>query len=238
MAQVLVAVVVLLGVFTQSLTGFGVALVTMAVLPGLIGLHTAAPLVALIALTLEVVLLVRYWRDLRIRSIIQIAGASVLTVPLGIAGLNSLDEHLALAILGLVVAGYAVYALLNPQLPQLQHPGWAYAAGLFAGLLGGAFNTAGPPVVVYGQCRQWPPQEFKGNLQGFFLFNTSFLVLGHLWNGNLTSLVWTSYLSVLPAVALGIAAGLSLDRIIQPAQFRKIVLYMLIILGVRLVLAG
>lgn len=238
MTQILVASIVLLGTFTQSLTGFGVALVTMAILPGLIGLHTAAPLVALIALTLEIVLLTRYWRALHFRPVLQIAIASALTVPLGMIALKHLDERIALAILGMVVAGYAIYALLGPRLPELRHPFWAYVVGLFAGLLGGAYNTAGPPVVVYGHCRNWLPQEFKGNLQGFFLFNSTLLVLGHLWNGNITALVWHSYLSLLPAGALGIALGLSLDRIIRPDQFRRIVLYLLIVLGARLILAG
>ena len=238
MIPFLVGVIILLGTFTQSLTGFGVALVTMALLPGLIGLHTAAPLVALIALTLEVVLLLRYWRSLQFRSVLQISLASALTVPIGMAALSRLDERIALAILGLVVAGYALYALLSPRLPELRHPFWAYAAGLSAGLLGGAYNTAGPPVVVYGHCQKWPPQEFKGNLQAFFLFNSSLLVLGHLWNGNITALVWHSYLSLLPAAGLGIVLGLSLDRIIQPEQFRRIVLYLLLVLGARLILAG
>ena len=48
----LVAGVVFLGVFTQSLTGFGVALVAMAVLPDLIGIRVASPLVALVSLTI------------------------------------------------------------------------------------------------------------------------------------------------------------------------------------------
>jgi len=236
--QFLVAVIVFLGIFTQSLTGFGIALVTMALLPGLIGLHTATPLVALLALTLEVILLARYWRALHFNLVLRIALASALTVPLGIAALNYLDERVALAILGAVVAGYALYALFSPHLPGLSQPFWAYAAGLFAGLLGGAFNTAGPPVIVYGHCRKWPPQQFKGNLQGFFLFNSTLLVLGHLWNGNLTPQIWHSYFSLLPVGALGMAAGLSLDRLIHPDQFRRIVLYLLIVLGVRLILAG
>lgn len=238
MPQLLVAAVVLLGAFTQSLAGFGVALVTMALLPGLIGLQTAAPLVALIALALEVVLLARYWRSLRLRPVLQIAGASALSVPLGMVFLRRLDERLALALLGVVIGGYAVFALLSPRLPRLKHPAWAYASGLVAGLLGGAYNTSGPPVIIYGHCREWPPQEFKGNLQGFFLFNSVLIVLGHLWNGSFTPQVWDSFTRLLPVLAVGVVAGLSLDRVIQPALFRKIVLYLLIVLGLRLILSA
>jgi uncharacterized protein len=238
MPQLLVSAVVLVGAFTQSLAGFGVALVTMALLPGLIGLQTAAPLVALIALALEVILLARYGRSMRLRPVLQIAGASALTVPLGMFFLRRLDERLALALLGLVIGGYALYALFDPPLPKLHHPAWAYAAGLVAGLLGGAYNTSGPPVIIYGHCRLWPPPEFKGNLQGFFLFNSAFIVLGHWWNGGFTPQVWRSFFDLLPVIAVGIVAGLSLDRVIQPDLFRKIILYLLILLGLRLLLVG
>jgi hypothetical protein len=55
-----VIAILFLGTFTQSVTGFGVGLVSMALLPVIVPLQTASPLVALAALTLEGVLLLRY----------------------------------------------------------------------------------------------------------------------------------------------------------------------------------
>ncbi|OQY29117.1 MAG: hypothetical protein B6I38_08570, partial [Anaerolineaceae bacterium 4572_5.1] len=49
MTSVLIGAVFFLAAFTQSLSGFGVALVAMALLPGLIGIKSAIPLVALVA---------------------------------------------------------------------------------------------------------------------------------------------------------------------------------------------
>ena len=64
--MILVGLVVFLAVFTQSLSGFGVALVAMALLPALIGIQVATPLVALIALVLEAVLVFRYRQSIGI----------------------------------------------------------------------------------------------------------------------------------------------------------------------------
>ena len=233
----LTVIIVFLAVFTQSLTGFGSALVSMAVLPELLGIQVAAPLVALMAGTLEALLLVRYWRDLNLRAVWRLAVASVIGIPIGVLALRVADERLILTLLGMVLAGYALYALRTPNLPQLKWPGWAFGFGFAAGLLGGAYNTAGPPVIVYGNSRRWSPAEFKCNLQGIFLIGDALVIAGHAVSQNLTSVVWNNYLIALPAMGLGIVAGLSLEKKIDPAKQRRIVLWLLLIMGVRLILA-
>jgi uncharacterized membrane protein YfcA len=135
------------------------------------------------------------------------------------------------------MAGYAAYALLNFKLPELKHPIWAVIAGFLAGLLSGAYSVGGPPAIIYGSCRRWEPQEFKSNLQGFFLVNDTLAIISHGLSGNLTPAVWRNYLLVLPALALGLLAGTALDRYIEPRLFRKVVLILLIVMGIRMMLA-
>ena len=107
--------------------------------------------------------------------------------------LTRVDERIALTILGVVIAGYALYALLGLKMPRLEKPVWAYLAGLFGGLLGGAYNTSGPPVIVYADCRRWPPDVFKGNLQGYFIIVSLAVVASHALNGNFTPQVWSLF---------------------------------------------
>ena len=60
MSQLFTLIIVFLAIFTQSLTGFGSGLVSMAFLPEILGVRTAVPLVVLVTGTLEAILLVRY----------------------------------------------------------------------------------------------------------------------------------------------------------------------------------
>lgn len=227
---------IFLGAFTQSLTGFGVALVAMAVLPSLLGLDVATPLVALTGIVLESALLVRYRESLQMKSIWQLIVASVIAIPFGMYVLSQLDERIALFVLGLIIAGYALYALIGFRLPELHHPLWAWLTGLASGMLGGAYNTAGPPIVIYGNCRKWSPQEFRSNLSGFFIVNSVMVVSTHFFSGNFTSEVLSVFWWMLPALTLGFIAGQSLDRWLNPVMFRKIVLVLLVVLGIRLML--
>lgn len=225
---------VFLGCFTQSLTGFGVALVMMAVLPSILGLQTATPLVALVAIVLETIMLIRYRAAFKFKSILGLLIASVIAIPVGVLFLRRLDEGIALFILGLVIVIYAIYALIGLRLPLLSHPAWAWAFGFAGGLLGGAYNTSGPPVVVYGNCRGWNQQEFKSNLSGYFVINSAVVVSTHWLAGNITPDVTSNLMLALPALVFGFLLGQSLDKWLNPDLFRRIVLVLLVILGVRL----
>jgi uncharacterized membrane protein YfcA len=228
--------VIFLAAFTQSLTGFGSALVAMAVLPEMLGIQVAAPLVALVCGTLEVLLLARYHPALRLKAVWRLAVAAVIGIPLGILAVGWLDEKIVMRALGLVLSGYGLYGLFNFRLPELRHPAWAYLAGFLAGLLGGAYNTNGPPVILYGNCRRWQPDEFKANLQGFFILSSVLVIASHAFSHHLVSVVWRHFWITLPGVVLGVLSGISLDKRLNPTTFRRLVLALLVIMGIRLVL--
>ena len=230
-----VGLVVFLAVFTQSLSGFGSALVAMSLLPAIIGIHVATPLVALVGFTLEIVLIIRYRRSLDVRAIWRIVLAALVGIPVGVYFLSNADEKLSLTLLGVVLTGYAVYALLGLKMPNLNGPVWAYLAGLFGGLLGGAYNTSGPPVIVYADCNRWPPDAFKSNLQGYFVIISVIVVASHVMNGNFTSQVWHLFWWTIPSIVIGLIAGLSLDRWLNPLLFRRLVLVLLLVMGIRLI---
>lgn len=236
MDRLLFLAVIFFACFTQTLTGFGSALVAMPVLVGLLGLRTAAPTVALIGLVLEVGLLLRYRRSFAWAPVRRMIAGSLVGIPIGVWGLKAVDEQAALLVLGVFVVAYALYALAAPRLPDLRQPIWAYVVGLSAGVLGGAFNTSGPPVIVYGHARRWPTSSFKANLQGFFLVVTAWVVLVHGISGNLNPMVWRSFALSLAPMALGTGLGFWLDSRLQTAVFRRVVLVGLLLLGIQLIL--
>ncbi|MEW5718334.1 MAG: sulfite exporter TauE/SafE family protein [Chloroflexota bacterium] len=230
-----IVLTIFLAIFTQSLTGFGTGLVSMALLPAFVGIRVSAPLVALTAGTLELALVIRYRDTLNVQSVWRLLLAALVGIPVGIISLRNLDERIGLTLLGIVLVAYPLYALFSPRLPKLEGRPWPYIFGFVAGLLGGAYNTSGPPVIIYGDSRRWSPAEFKANLQGFFLLNDALVIASHALSGNLTPWVWENFLLTLPAIVLGMLTGLALSRFINPALFRQIVLVLLIVLGLRMI---
>jgi hypothetical protein len=141
-----------------------------------------------------------------------------------------------LFILGCVVLAYASYALLVPRMPRLSRPGWAFGFGLIAGMLTGAYNTGGPPYVIYGTTQRWEVSEFKANLQSLFLVGSITVIIAHLSHDNITPDVLRYFLLALPSIGIGLLAGFYLERFINPLVFRNVVLVLLLFLGFSLVL--
>ncbi|MCK4726258.1 MAG: sulfite exporter TauE/SafE family protein, partial [Anaerolineales bacterium] len=108
----------------------------------------------------------------------------------GLYAFKQVNPEIIVTLLGIILVAYAVYGLIHMTLPELKHPYWAYLMGFIAGIIGGAYNTSGPPVIIYGNCRRWPPKEFKGNLQGYFLVTNVVFILVHLISENLAVNVW------------------------------------------------
>ena len=231
----LIGGVLFLAAFTQGLSGFGVALVTMALLPKIIGIKDAIVLVALVGFLVDFGVLLRYWQSLQFKKVLPLIVASFFGAPIGIFLLRRADEGLALAILGIILVLYALYALSGLKLPELKGRLWAYSAGFFGGLLGGAYNTPGPPVIMYASCKKWEPGEFKGNLQSFFVQNSIVVVIGHYFSGNFTPSILSLFWQGFPFMLTGLLAGLVMDKWINPEVFRKIVLVLLVIMGLRLI---
>ncbi len=236
MTILIILLAAFLAALTQSATGFGSALVAMAILPAWVGLRIASPLVALWAGTIEILLLIRYRAAIRLRAISLLTAGMVLGIPLGILILRRVPEAITVPILGGVIAAYAGYVLVSPRLPRLERREWEGGFGFAAGLLGGAYNTSGPPLVLYGHARGWEPAEFKANLQGMFLLSDLLVILGHAVAGNLTGIVLWDYGLGLPTLLAGLAVGFRLDRHISPTLFRRLVLILLLLLGVGLML--
>ncbi len=218
----------------QTTSGFGFALLAMPLVALVIGVKAAAPLVALVGFTLYAVNLVRYRRGFEWRVVRPLALTAALGVPLGVWALSNLNEDIVKSVLGVVLIAYALYSLWRPQAAPLRSERWAWPAGFLAGVLGGAFNTPGPPVIVYGNLKQWPRDLFRSTLQALFLFSSGLVILSHIAAGNLTAAAIPTYLLLVPALLLGVWAGSIIDRRISNERFRGLVLALIFVTGVLL----
>jgi hypothetical protein len=227
------AVVAILGGTTlvRATFGFGDGLIAMPLLAMLLGLSVATPLFALVTATIALTLVIRHWREVRLAGAGRLVAGSALGVPFGLWLLRGSFERELILLLAAVVIGFALFQLLRPRPARLRASWTAYPVGLLAGVLGGTYNTNGPPVVIYGTLRRWPPGVFRATLQGYFICTAVVILSGHALAGLWTARVWwlfgVSLLGVLPAIA----AGEWLHRRIPTARFERAIYILLIPLG-------
>jgi uncharacterized membrane protein YfcA len=212
--------------------GFAFALVAMPLLALGVGIQTATPLVAFAGLTTTSLILWGSWRSVDLRAARSLVLASVVGIPVGLVLLRAAPEAWVEAVLGLVLVGFGFYNLSRPRLVALEREGWAWLFGFLAGVLGGAYNTPGPPAVLYGAMRRWEPERFRATLQGLFLPTAVLVWLGHGVSGLWSWRVVRLYALSVPLLVLGIALGRRLAQRIPAARFDRVLYAILVALGV------
>ena len=230
---ILLAVLILfVSTFVRSALGFGDALVAMPLLVLLVGVKVATPVVAFAASTIAVTILLRHWRSVDVRATWRLVVASLAGIPFGLVLLKYAPERPVKVVLGVLLVLYGLYSLFAPRLPSVRGEGLAYVFGFVAGVLGGAYNTNGPPVVVYGALKGWPPEYFRATLQGCFLLTGLMILIGHGVAGLWTPQVLWLYAFSLPAVMLAVFAGERLNRRLPREAFGRVVYAFLVVMGV------
>lgn len=233
---ILLFVVVLLAVLMQTISGFGMGLIMMPIFSSAFGLDIARPMVTLIGATCQLVLLVRTRRALTVKTVGVMGALALVGIPLGNWVIESrvLPESAMLGLLALIIIGYALYALFMPMLPQIQHDRWSGVVGLMSGVLSGAYNTGGPPLIIYADARRWSPDTLRSNLQGVFLLKSMLLIGVHTFSQNFTAPVMSGYAVAMPAIVLGLGVGFAISGRINAERVRQIALVMLLAMGVNI----
>jgi len=232
----LTILILFVGTLVHSTLGFGLALVTMPLLALILDLRTATPLVAFVGLIIEIIILWQSWREVDVVALWRLIGGSLLGIPVGLFVLILAPEAWIKVILGVLLILFSLYNLLRPRLISLVRQNWAYLFGFASGVLGGAYNLTGPPVILYGTLSRWPPVKFRANMQSYFVPITGFIFLGHGFSGLWTVQVLQLCSLTLPLALLAIVLGANLNRRLPVAQFERLIYGVLIILGLLLFL--
>ena len=217
-----IVVVIFAATLLQSATGFGFGLVAMGVLPIFLPFPAVSMGVPLIMIPALAANFFARWRSFRWRPVLFLAAGLVLGMAPGIYFLAELDEVLLKRILGgAMLASVAVRFLggkcfrapgARGSAAKRRYHRWLGAScGFASGLLGGAFNIGGPPVIYYLYSLPWPPARIIATLQGLFLLTAVLKVALGAGVGILdTGAVGIGLAGIVP-MALGVFLGIRLS---------------------------
>lgn len=230
--QLIVISILFVAALVRSSVGFGDALVAMPLLILVIDLKVATPLVAIVGLTIAATILFSQWQMLNLRGMWQLIISTLVGIPFGLVLIQFAPQHLAKSILGILLILYGIYGVSGLSLPHLKNDKLAALFGFIAGILGGGYNTNGPPIVIYGTLRKWSQDYFRVNLQGYFFLSNCLIVVSHGLAGLWTAQVLQFYFVSLPFLGLGILTGSFIGRRISKSVFEKLIYALLFLIGI------
>jgi hypothetical protein len=222
--------------FAVGVSGFADALIVSAVWLHVLTPLEVVPLLAATGLVNHVLPLVHLRRSVRWQRLWPFFLGGAAGVPIGAWFLGDLDPGpLKIGIGGFLIA-CSLFMLFRPNLRPLG--GTRRIAdggiGLVGGLLGGLTGLAGVIPTLWSGYRGWSKDDQRAVYESYMFFMNA-VILGWLGQrGMVDPSVGRNFLWCLPAAGLGAALGFALYRHLDEQQFKRIVLWLLLISGVAL----
>lgn len=234
--------VVAVGVYFNTVTGFGLAMIIMALANGM-GLASVADLASIISMVTLVNSAVALkgnmhhldWRIAR-RVILGVLPASIL----GVLVLDYLSEAAA-DIVQVLLGAVVIYGGMNfawqPEpLKQVSKPASFISFGFLGGFIGGMFGIPGPPLIFQFYRQPWSLPQIRSYLILIFavIAGTRNVFVG--WQGQLSPEVLLMSALCFPVAAVATMVGRRYPPPLSQETMRRIAFVMLVLMGIGLVI--
>lgn len=236
MEIVFIILIIFAAFLVRATFGFGDAFVAMPLLSLLVGVRLAAPLMALLALVIACLIFYRNHREVNYKMAAKLAFAALFGIPVGLIFLKNTSENLINFLLGIIIIVFVVFRWGKFVVFKRPPAIITYIAGFAGGMLGAAYNTSAPPVIMLLTSKKYNPAQFRATLQAFFLFSGVGVVFGHIIAGNIGNRVLMYFLGGLPLVLVSFYVGEWLHRKFDTEKFFFWIYLLLALLGTTLIL--
>ena len=228
--------VLFIATLVRSTFGFGESLIAVPLLAFFVPIELAVPLSALVSIFVAAFVLTQDRKKVHFYSAKWLILFAALGIPLGLLLLIYGDETIIKSGLGVFIVLYSLYSLFAKNTFKLETDNklWLFICGFFSGILGGAYGFNGPPIVIYGNLRNWTATHFRATLQAYFLPAGILGMIGFWYNELWTSTVTYYFLIVLPVIVPSILLGRYINHKLKDDTFLKYIYVGLLCIGVLL----
>lgn len=226
------------GGFTSGLTGFAAGLVVSGVWLHIMTPLQAAVLIAACGMVNQAYGIWKVRHALQWRRILPYVVGGAVGVPAGAYLVTYLNPAHVRTGVGVLLIAYSTYNLVRPSVAPIKSNAAADTGiGVLNGLLGGLTGLGGVISTIWVQLGGGPKDVQRAIFQPVLFITMTmttlaFAVSGHLFDADILKL----FLLGLPALLLGLWAGVALYGKLDDAAFRKAVLVILLIAGSSLIL--
>jgi len=231
MNDVLFYFLALLSFSVQSAFGFGGALILIPVLTLKTQIVVITPLLAIMGLLQSIGIAWESRHSIKKDLLWQLLLCVAATAPVGIFFVTLFEEYIVKTILGFVIVAAGSAMLVGKNMGLNRSYASPYIFGPIAGVLGGSYNTMGPPLVIFLQLRGLDPASFRATLHAFTVWSNVVILflywqLGHLQKESLEFLI-----QLLLPLLIGSMIGKYIFNKTKINKYGAIVSCLLILLG-------
>lgn len=207
--------------FVQGLTGFGFGLVSMSLMPVVIGIKPAAAVSTVFSVLATIATFIRHCREYEWRKGFVFLVSVCVGVPIGVFFLEKANEQVLLKVLGGVMLVFAIREFAFGDRFKTIPPALTVPLGLFSGTVSGAFNLGGIPSAAYAYSNPWSRGQIMAFLQLMILLSCALRIgfYGNFGYFRELSLLWAAAM-VLPVYGAIWLGHFVLERV-HPKHMRQ-----------------
>ena len=232
MQVALVAAINFSSALLQASTGFGYAMVAMALMPLFLPMSTCSAISAVTVVAIGLQMSLKLRKHLRIKTIVMPLIGCMSTINAGLMLLENCNEltlRIILASLLVLVTGLFFFMRVRKiTLPDKWYVG--LIAGMITGLSTGMFNIVGPFLLVYYMNVCDDTLHMKASLEFSFLLSGIYSTLMHLFVYH--NITWGNCPHIAGSVAAAMVAGVIGLKLYKKCNKDKIALFIYILLPI------
>lgn len=234
----LIGVATIVAAVLRSFTGFGFALAAVPIFSLLLPPGEVVVLSASLAFGLGLLSWRSYWGLVTVRQLAPLLGTAVVGTFVGALVLSALPVGPFQVCVGVAVLLTCIGMQRFP--PGGARPSAAvpYGVGLLSGLMNGALAIPGPPVIVYALRAESEPARSRALMMAFFCVSAVIALSMFAWNGLVRQQTLLLAVLILPALYIGDKCGAWLFHRYADGFYRRVALFMLVVLGISITLRG
>ncbi len=231
MTMIMGMLVVFISSMIQGMTSFGFSLLAVPLLGLFMPLSIIVPMLVLFSLLMNFMILtkLRSAPDFKAIGVILITG--MIATPIGAHLLRSLNPDILKFVVGVVIFISGLFMYRGYKI-QFKNKSVSFlTTGFLSGLLNGSVSMSGPPVVLFMTNEGTPKIKFRVNLTSYFFILNIMTIFVFYMNGQLGERVIKSTLTLLPALVMGVFAGVRLGNRTDENRFRNMTIYLIMMMG-------
>jgi len=223
---------VFLGGYLKGFSGFGASMFWMTSLSLVLPPLQLVPMVLMFEVASSIYLLPGIWKKIDWRSIGLLLAGTWVATPVGIYLLTTLPAAPVRIALALVVLYSAIMILRGFSLVRVPGKTATVGVGMTAGVLNGGMGIIGPPVVLFYFSSPVGITVGRASIIAYFLGTDSVATLLFASQSLIDPMIYWRTALFLPLLFIGSALGAAGFLKTDADKFRKISLYVLLILSV------
>jgi len=229
----------MIGSLVQASTGFGYAIVCMALWPLILPFRVASVMEIITAFVMVIYLAVKLRKHINYKMLIFPFIASIVTSVVGVFTLMANTETLMRRIFGIGLILLSIYFIFfSEKIKVKPTPRNGLLAGAISGFFGGLLSVGGPPMVAYFISVTDDKLEYSATLQSYFVLTGISTFAIHLFMGNVTLEVLKFSGFALIGLAVGTLVGFYLFEKLTTTLLKKLICVFMVVFGLYLSIRG